>query len=744
MPLHVLGIRHHGPGSAKSVREFLSKVQPDILLVEGPPEGDAILSHAIHADMHPPVAILAYRSDQPQQASFYPFGVFSPEWQAIQYGLQNNIPVRFMDMPLSHRFAMREDKQVENEQEGGKQKETIEDSIIHEYPLTHLARAAGYEDTELWWEHQFELRLNHLDSFDAILEGMTALRETLDLPEDKENDLREAYMRNMLAEAEKENENIVVVCGAWHAPALTQRPSQKADQELLKGLPKCKVETTWIPWTYNRLTFASGYGAGVFSPGWYHHIWEAAPAERGYGWLTKVARVFRENQMDTSTAHIIEAVRLADALASLRGLARPGLEEYNEATNTVLSFGDSSLLNLVQRELIIGHRMGEVPAEVPAVPLQFDLQNLQSKLRLKPSDEHKSITLDLRKELDLERSKLLHRLQLLEIHWGTPAYAAGKGTFKEQWNLHWEPEMMISTIEKGIWGNTIASAASAYVKYLCEQTPNLASISKLLEKTMLSDLPEATVVLMRKVDELAALSGDIFQLMLALPPLAQVSRYGDVRKTDISIIAHVLDSLVARICIGLPNACTALDDESATGAYEQVSEMNNALKLLSNEEYDKQWCKALERMTDHSQVHGMISGKTCRILSENSFFQKEMVAKKFAFALSPAQEVSYVAAWLEGFLQGSGTILLLDENLWNILNNWVTQLEEEVFIQLLPVLRRSFATFSKPERRKLGEKAKNGGNGVSIGIKLSSEAGFNHERASLTLGMVGQLLGIQA
>jgi hypothetical protein len=223
-----------------------------------------------------------------------------------------------------------------------------------------------------------------------------------------------------------------------------------------------------------------------------------------------------------------------------------------------------------------------------------------------------------------------------------------------------------------------------------------------------------------------------------------VSRYGDVRKTDTTLITHVLDGLVARICIGLPNACTALDDESAAGAYDQVNEMNNALKLLSNEEYDKQWCKALDIITDHSQVHGMISGKACRILSENSFFQQETVAKKFAFALSPAQEVGYAAAWLEGFLQGSGTILLLDENLWNILNNWVIQLEEDIFIQLLPVLRRSFATFSKPERRKLGEKAKSGGNGVGVRTGVSSEAGFNHERASLTLDIVGQLLGIQA
>ena len=28
-------------------------------------------------------------------------------------------------------------------------------------------------------------------------------------------------------------------------------------------------DATWIPWTYDRLSMWSGYGAGVHSPGWY-------------------------------------------------------------------------------------------------------------------------------------------------------------------------------------------------------------------------------------------------------------------------------------------------------------------------------------------------------------------------------------------------------------------------------------------------------------------------------------------
>jgi hypothetical protein len=40
--LHVFGIRHHGPGSARSLVRALDALQPDCVLVEGPPEADAL------------------------------------------------------------------------------------------------------------------------------------------------------------------------------------------------------------------------------------------------------------------------------------------------------------------------------------------------------------------------------------------------------------------------------------------------------------------------------------------------------------------------------------------------------------------------------------------------------------------------------------------------------------------------------------------------------------------------------
>ena len=106
MSLSIFGIRHHGPGSARSLRQALETLRPDCVLVEGPPDAADALPLLTHSRMKPPVALLIYPPDQPQRAVFYPFAVFSPEWQALDYGLAREIAVRFMDLPQSHRLAM--------------------------------------------------------------------------------------------------------------------------------------------------------------------------------------------------------------------------------------------------------------------------------------------------------------------------------------------------------------------------------------------------------------------------------------------------------------------------------------------------------------------------------------------------------------------------------------------------------------------------------------------------------------
>src|SRR5436305_1417103 len=116
--VHLFGIRHHGPGSAASLVAALDALQPTAVLIEGPPEGDALIAYAAAPEMRPPVALLAYAKDDPANAVFFPFAVFSPEWQAMRWSLYQRRPVRFIDWPVAMSLACRaEEKNAKPDEE---------------------------------------------------------------------------------------------------------------------------------------------------------------------------------------------------------------------------------------------------------------------------------------------------------------------------------------------------------------------------------------------------------------------------------------------------------------------------------------------------------------------------------------------------------------------------------------------------------------------------------------------------
>jgi hypothetical protein len=765
MSIHVFGIRHHGPGSARSLRQALEALQPDVILVEGPPDATGVLPLLPHPQMRPPVALLVYVPDEPRRAVYYPFAIFSPEWQALHYGLTQAIPVRFMDLPQAHRLALDADKRppaADDQPSSDDPKSEIEDpkSEIRHDPLRWLAEAAGYSDGERWWEHMVEQRRDGADLFAAILEAMAALRQEVDQDigasdadasgEALTEARREAYMRTTIRQAQREGlQRIAVVCGAWHAPVLAKvdQVAARDDAALLKGLPKIKVQATWVPWTNGRLSWASGYGAGIESPGWYHYLWTSSEAgldstSVAVGWLTHVAQLLRAQDLDASSAHVIEAVRLAESLAALRDRPLPGLPELNEAVQAVFCFGSDVPMRLIGAKLIIGESLGGVPDETPAVPLQQDLAGQQKQLRFQPSAEKKRHDFDLRKPTDLERSHLLHRLNLLGVPWGKLQHVdkRKKGTFHEPWQVQWEPEFAVLVIEAALWGNTVLDAATARAARTAEAA-NLPALTGLVKQVLLADLPAAIGRLMERLQAEAALANDVAHLMDALPPLADVLRYGSVRKTDASIVSHVIDGLVARICVGLPVACASLNDDAAAAMFERLVRVHGAITLMQDEAQLGAWQQVLVQLADQEGMHGLLAGRCCRLLLDAGRLPLDEVARRMELALSVGSEPAQAAAWVEGLLKGSGLLLLHSDSLWCLLDRWVTALKGETFVPILPLLRRTFSTFSAPERRQMGERARHGL--AQPADDAHAQAGFDTARAEQVLPLLAQLLGLK-
>ena len=129
---------------------------------------------------------------------------------------------------------------------------------------------------------------------------------------------------------------------------------------------------------------------------------------------------------------------------------------------------------------------------------------------------------------------MLHRLNILGVDWGTKRRDSNRtGTFREAWDLRWQPELVVALIGASRYGNTIAAASS---HKLCEGAragAELPALTAMLDQGVPARLPPVAVsMLLVCVQNQAAVAADLTHLMAALPPLARVARYGDVRGTD--------------------------------------------------------------------------------------------------------------------------------------------------------------------------------------------------------------------
>jgi hypothetical protein len=691
--VHVLGIRHHGPGSARSVRRALDELEPDVVLVEGPPEADAVLPLAADGEMEPPVALLGYVVDAPERAAFYPFAVFSPEWQAIQYALTAGIAVHFCDLPLGVSL-------------GPAERPRFDDGGPPADPLALLASAAGYDDAERWWDDVVEHRAD--GPFTAISEAMAVIRSSLPAPMGSAADRearREAAMRQAIRSAVAGGaERVAVVCGAWHAPVLLEPGPATGDAKLLRGLRKEKVAVTWVPWTHERLAAASGYGAGVGSPGWYHHLFIHAGPNVIARWFAEAARVLRESDRAVSPDHVIEATRLAESLASIRGRPLAGLDEVSDAARAVLGDGGEAPMILLRERLVVGDEIGSVPDSTPMVPLARDLALLQRRLRLKPEVGERVLELDLRVLRDRERSQLLHRLSILDVPWGLLDEGRGSsGSFRETWLLKWEPEMSVRLIDASALGTTIASAASAKVRAGATPAATIAELTRAVEACLLGDLPDALSVVMTRLRDRAALDADVAHLMDAIVPLARALRYGDVRGTNASSLTEVVNGLVVRIASGLTPAAASLDDDAAAAFADRLVAVQAAVAMLDQAEHREAWADALLALADRPSVHGLVQGRACRVLVDSARLELDAAGRYFSRALSIGTPAREGAEFVEGFLAGGGTVLIHDRELLAVLDDWIGSLTADAFTDALPLLRRTFGSFEASERRLVGE-----------------------------------------
>lgn len=754
----VFGVRHFSPAAAVHVRAFLDAVDPEVVLIEGPSDATEHLVHLAHAKTRPPVAILAFTKARPVRSLVYPLAAYSPEWVAARWALAKKREVRFIDLPARVFLSLRDERgrstaaSDEVPDESGETEvappiETASPDRSREYlddPYEAIARLSGEPDHETWWERQFE-HAGELEAYrGAIFEFGKGLREAReDAPwRAAETKLREAYMcREIRAATKGGRRRGAVVCGAYHAPVLTEDAHATTDEELAE-LERAALDCvlTLMPYSYLRLSSQSGYGAGNHAPSYFEALYEEASAGRSERvrarYLAGVAAALRRGGVIRSSAEVIEAVRLAEGLASMNGSPAPALRDLRDAAITLLGQGERAPIEAALRAIEIGTAVGTLPPGVSRTALQDDFHQLLQTLKLTQYvvDEDRALELDLREDrtrkttasafLDRARSTFLHRLAVLDVGFARMATRGQRGTAKESWTLRWTPECEIRIAEKSLFADSVESGAAFALATALDEAQDTGAATRVLLRAAGCELADALSLATRKVQELTVDEAGFPSAAEGIANLMEVIRYGTVREIDPAPLRPILAQIYLRSTLLLFPASVCADD--AAKLVRIGMDRVHEVAFLGEDDIDPQvWIDAVRRVSESDDRHPLLSGYATALLIERGLLTDEDIDREVSRRLSPGTSADVGVGWFEGLVQRNRAALFMRSSLWSSLSTYVESLDDDAFRRALLYLRRAFSSFSQGEIRRvvsvLGEVWKGSGTeelAVSIETKL--------------------------
>lgn len=717
------GVRHLSPACAYYVREFLDRNDPDIVLIEGPSDLSRLIGPLCSNKTVMPAAILAYTEEAPVKTVLFPLAEFSPEYQAMKWAVRKGRKVCFCDLPSDCLLARQNEEEEKQDEE-----KTKRVSVYAE-----LEKASG-TDNDSFWEYTFEQCESYDDFIEAVSEYGQSLRELSE--NDDHNRLREAYMRRVISECEKEvsSEKICVITGAFHTAGIKDIPFSDDDRRLTDKLPSVKAKATLMPYSYYRLSSRSGYGAGSKAPAYFELLWNSrlsgAVGSSADRYLSMIAAYQRENGYAASTAEVIEAKRLADTLAAMRGGKCPNMTDLRDAAITCIGHGSFGEISLACADTEIGTKIGSLPEGTVCTSVQEDFTRQLKDLKLekyrKASAE--DIELDLRENLrvkteksaflDLNRSFFLHRLRILGISFAeTQPRAQDNATWAERWRLQWTPEAEIEIVEASLKGDTVKLAAEYELNFRLHEADSVNGAAVILSDAFDGGLTDCISSAISAIQKQAADCSSAEDTGKTVGTLSAIVRFGSIRRIAAEPIYPLMEKLYLRYCLCMPSAAVC-DRNGAEQLIISMAAVNDA--CLSHDFLDSdRFITLLSDIADNNFANPLLSGYSAALLTERGKISSEKLSELIGRRLSAGTPPAEAALWFEGLARRNRRSLISRLSVWEKLCDFVAGLDDDGFKPVLVALRRTFSDFSPAEKSDIAENI-----GEVLGISKEAAAEF--------------------
>ncbi len=723
-------VRHHSPAAARIIRQLIQEIKPTAIAIEGPSDFNAQISE-LFLSHQLPIAIYSYiQTTETRRGAFYPFCIYSPEWQALQSAHKYNIPVEFIDLPWADSPTNRTSQNYYSDE-----------SFSHSSYVDTLCQKLGLPDFDTLWDTLFEIDPNL--SINEYLERCHQFcyhLRTSEQQSSSSDQQREAFMAEQIRSLiSRYPGKTLVVTGGFHSyplyrlVVLHQDPPEIPIDLTPIPVPEVIVQGIALtPYSYDRLDNLTGYNSGMPNPGFYHAVWhqrsqqnasnQTIPASlMGEGestshslvdrLLSKIITFLRQRQQIASTADFIAVKTLAQGLADLRSHPEIWRQDLIDGVIGGLVKEDAGsahpFLAAVQAVFRGGDR-GQLAVGTTLPPLVQDLYQQLHHLDIFPTDKPRDIDLDLTPHQESARpiSALLHSMKILGIagcnRTGGTNFTTRQDLVKiwECWQLQWSPEFDASSIEAAIYGTTVAEATVAKLRERADQLQrNAEGAALLLLDAGLAGVQELTPEFYPRLVELIRQDGDFLSIARSLRHLLYLYRYDEVlgtrSKTDLATILveafqrglWLLDSL------GTPGA----DQDLLKGlaGLLEAYECCGALLLDRKPEF----LQVLERVSQDTSQTASMRGGSIGVL----WVLGAMGAKDILATINYYCQPNSLGDFLTGLFYLARETTQRAPGLLLSIDKLLLAYEDNEFLEALPSLRLAFGYFTPREKHLMAK-----------------------------------------
>ncbi|MDR2768475.1 MAG: DUF5682 family protein [Treponema sp.] len=732
-PVVYFPVRHHSPACSLHLAETIRRYDPRLILVEGPADACHLIPLVTDQATVPPFCIYYSFDDREGRVSpecekyraYYPFLDYSPEYTALKSAAERKIPARFIDMPYAARLCMPKTGETaplnrRHDDEG--------EYEVNAYTAL-LTKNAGFRSFAEFWEAFYEIPAASLETprfVNALFTLAWYMREAD--PVSDEDAARESFMLEQIGRAAKECGRILVVSGAFHTPALAgNTPAAKysggAADEPARAEAVPNASLYLMPYTFTEMDGRKGYAAGMPFPAYYGALnryygageGEAAFAKTACDFVVKTARFLR-NKSSVSIPDEANALSMASSLAALRGKRAPGVYERIDGVRSSFVKGDINTtvtpeLDYLFRNLS-GVGAGRVAAQEAAPPVVSDFREKCREHHVKiDSTLPRKITLSIVKDTrHYRKSRFFHQLVFLETGFcrclSGPDYVSGrdKNLAREIWEYRYDSKVETVLVDKSVFGTTVAELCVTLARRSFADGMGAEALGRLLisaEVMGITDFYESCAEeIISIIDNEGNFTGasSCLQSLRELKNLQTLLRAGDNGGTQIPAL---MTRCYKRSVLLLESGRTA--GESGEQRY---SEGLRSLYALSVEE--PLLCdplllreRAASLLADgfcNSRFYGTLLavGRKQELISMEEFTRR--INSRLESSLDDAPDA---ASFIAGVFLVGRDALFAESGVFEAIDRVIANMDDRVFVSILPNLRLAFTAFLPPETGRI-------------------------------------------